>query len=99
MVATPYQEMNDISNLCQLGWDDWVYYREHNALFSNYKDRLGRRLSPARGKLHELGQWILTSNATVVPSRTARPLAKAELHSFKEKRIRAIFDAFIEKRC
>ena len=91
-------ETGDISNLCQFGWYDWVYYREHNALFPNDKERLGRCLGPARGEGNEMAQWILTSKATVVPRRTVRSLTTAELHSSKEKHVRAIFDAVIEKR-
>ena len=62
------------------------------------KERLGRCLGPASGEGNELAQWILTFKATVVPRHTARPLTTAELHSEKEKQIRAIFDAVYERR-
>ncbi len=91
-------ETGDISNLCQFGFYEWCYYRDHNALFPNDKERLGRCLGPARGEGNEMAQWVLTGKATVVPQRTTRPLTTAERHSPKEERIRAIFDAVIEKR-
>ena len=91
-------ETGDISNLCQFAFYEWIYYRDHNAVFPHDKERLGRCLGPARGEGNEMAQWVITPKATVVPRRTVRPLTTAELHSEKEKRIRAIFDAVIEKR-
>ena len=90
-------EQGDISNLCQFGFYEWCHYRD-DLPFPNDKERLGRCLGPARGEGNEMAQWILTSKATVVPRRSPRPLSVAELNSPNEEKIRAIFDAVIEKR-
>jgi hypothetical protein len=55
-------------------------------------------LLPAKGEGNEMAQWILKANGRVVPRRTARPLAVAELHSEVEKKKRKVFDGLIERR-
>ena len=34
-------EMGDISNLCQFGWYEWVYFRQKTAAFPYPKEQLG----------------------------------------------------------
>ena len=63
----------DISNLCQYGWYEWCYFRDHTAAFPNNKEVLGRVLGPARGVGNEMAQWILKANGRVVPRRSLRP--------------------------
>jgi hypothetical protein len=96
--ATPYEatfgEQGDISNICNFGWYQWVYYRTPGT-FPEAKERLGRVLGPAKNEGSEMSQWILTSKGTVVPRRSLRPLLPAELTSESEKRKRAIFDDII----
>jgi hypothetical protein len=46
-------EEGDISNLCQFGWYEWCYYREHTAAFPNQQEVLGRVLGPAGGEGNE----------------------------------------------
>jgi hypothetical protein len=60
-------EEGDISSLCQFGWYQWCYYREHTAKFPNQQEVLGRVLGPARGEGNEMAQWILKGNGKVVP--------------------------------
>ena len=38
----------DISNLCQYGWYEWCYFRDHTAAFPNNKEVLGRVLGPVK---------------------------------------------------
>jgi hypothetical protein len=91
-------EEGDISNLCQFGWYEWCYFRDQGEKFPFNKEVLGRVLGPAKGEGNEMAQWILKANGRVVPRRTARPLAVAELHSEVEKKKRKVFDGLIERR-
>jgi hypothetical protein len=96
--STPYEatfgEQGDISNICNFGWYQWVYYR-NSGTFPEAKERLGRVLGPAKNEGSEMSQWVLTSKGTIVPRRTLRPLLPAELTAETEKRKRAIFDDLI----
>ena len=55
----------DISNLCQYGWYEWCYFRDHTAASPNNKEVLGRVLGPARGAGNEMAQWILKANGRI----------------------------------
>ena len=88
----------DISSLCQFGWYDWCYFRDHGASFPFGKEVLGRVLGPARGAGNEMCQWVLKVNGQVVSRRTLRPLKTDKIHSASEERKRQIFDKIIEKR-
>ena len=63
-------EEGDISSLCQYGWYEWCYYREHTAPFPNNREVLGRVLGPACGEGNEMAQWVLKANGRVVPRRS-----------------------------
>ncbi len=69
----------DISNLCQFGWYEWVYFRENSAKFPYQKERLGRCLGPAKNEGNEMAQWVLKDNGKIFPRRTLRRLFPAEL--------------------
>ena len=88
----------DISNLCQYGWYEWCYFRDHTAAFPNNKEVLGRVLGPARGAGNEMAQWILKANGRVVPRRSLRPLKVDEIHSPVEIKKREVFDELIKRR-
>ena len=74
----------DISNLCQFGWYEWCYFRDHTAAFPTNREVLGRVLGPARGTGNEMCQWVLKANGRVVPRRSVRRLQVAEIHSAVE---------------
>ena len=88
----------NISNLCQYGWYEWCYFRDHTAAFPNNKEVLGRVLGPARGAGNEMAQWILKANGRVVPRRSLRPLKVDEIHSPVEIKKREVFDELIKRR-
>jgi hypothetical protein len=69
----------DISNLCQFGWYEWVYFREDSASFPFQKEQLGRCLGAAKNEGNEMAQWVLKDNGKVLPRRTLRRLSSAEL--------------------
>ena len=88
----------DISSLCQFGWYEWCYYRDHTEKFPFNKEVLGWILGPAKGEGNEMAQWVLKANGNVVPRHTARPLTVTETHSTMELKKRGTFDALVEKR-
>ena len=88
-------EEGDISNLCQFGWYEWVYYREGGSMFPFPKEVLGQCVGPAKGEGNEMAQWILKANGNVVPRRSVRPLSKSELMSEMEIKKRQLFDELI----
>ena len=100
--TTPYtsltSEEGDISNLCQFGWYQWCYYREHGASFPFNKEVLGRVLGPAKGEGNELSQWILKANGRVVPRRTCRPLNISKINSPTEIKKREVFTQLIQSK-
>ena len=72
--TTLMNNQGDISSLCQFGWYDWCYFRDHGASFPFGKEVLGRVLGPARGAGNEMCQWVLKVNGQVVARRTLWPL-------------------------
>ena len=69
-------EEGDISNLCQFGWYEWVYFYDNSSIiqFPFPKAILGRCLGPDKNEGNEMTQWILKQNGGVVPRRTVRKL-------------------------
>ena len=98
---TPYTctfgVQNDISNLCNFAWYEWVYYRDQGS-FPQNKEKLGRVLGPTTNEGNQMAQAVLAATGRVVPRRTLRKLTKAELFSETEKRKRKIFDDIILKK-
>ena len=47
--ASLTREQSDISNLCQFGWFEWVYYRDDKKNFPEHKERIGKALGPIKG--------------------------------------------------
>jgi len=93
-------EMGDISNLCNFGWYEWCYVRDHKAGFPRNQEVLGRCLGPTKNEGNEMCQWILQMNGHIVPRRSIRRLKPEELSvtNEAEARKRAQFDAAITAR-
>ena len=91
-----FGEQGDISNICQFGWYEWVYFRDTSASFPYPAEVLGRCLGPAKNEGNEMAQWVLKMNGQVVPRRTLRKLRADELAMETEKSKRAEFDAAIK---
>ena len=49
-----FGEEGDISNICQFGWYDWVYFRESVAAFPYPVEVLGRCLGPTKNGGNEM---------------------------------------------
>ena len=95
--SATFGAQGDISNICNFGWYEWVYYRDHGS-FPENKEKLGRVLGPVPNKGNEMSQAVLTSRGTVIPRRTLRKLRRVEIHSESEKRKRDLFDDIILKK-
>ena len=54
-----FGEEGDISNICQFGWYEWVYFRETTSKFPFPAHVLGRCLGPAKNEGNEMTQWVL----------------------------------------
>ena len=96
---TPHQstfgKQGDISNICNFGWYQWIYYRNPKSLPS-VKECLGRVLCPINNEWSEMSQVVLTSKATIVPWQSIRPLSTSELNSETEQYKKAVFDDIIK---
>ena len=92
-------EMGDISNLCQFGWYEWVYFCQHTASFPYQKEVLGRCLGPTKNEGNEMCQWVLQMNGQVVPRRTLRRLRPDEVSPSNESECqkRAAFNEAIKE--
>lgn len=95
--AATLGSQGDISSICNFGWYEWVYYRDHGSFPIN-KLKLGRVLGPIRNEGNEMAQAVLNQNGKVVPRRTIRKLTQAELCSPIEKRKRNQFDEVIKRK-
>ena len=99
----PYMEalggMGYISNLCQFGWYEWVYFRQNTASFPYQKDELGRYLVPTKNQGNVMFQWILQQNGQIVPRSNLRRLRPEERSAKNEDEAnkRASFDAAIKE--
>ena len=70
-------ETGDISNLCQLGWFEWCYYRDRNN-FPYQEEKLGRCLGPAANYSNEMSQYILKDTMYITASHTVQSLTDDE---------------------
>ena len=92
-----FGSQKDISNICNYGWYEWIYYRDDSSYPEN-KEKLGCILGPLANEGNEMAQAILNSNARVITRRTIRCLTTVERHSESEKVKRNTFDAIIKER-
>ena len=83
---------DDISNICNFGWCEWVYYRDHG-IFPINKEKLGKVLGPLKNEGNEMAQAILTHNGKIIPHRTIHHLKTSTL-----KKKRELFDEEIRKK-
>jgi hypothetical protein len=88
---------DDISNICNFGWCEWVYYRDHG-IFPINKEKLGKVLGPLKNEGNEMAQAVLTHNGKIIPRRTIRHLKTSEIHNPIEKTKRDHFDEEIRKK-
>jgi len=86
------RETADIGVICELGWYDWVKFRDTSETFPNDKAVLGRYLGPSIDVGPVLTAKILKMNGTVVYRSTYRALNDDELNSPTEKAISAKFN-------
>ena len=92
-------EMGDISNLCQFGWYEWVYFCHKSAAFLFQKEQLRRCLVPTKNDGNEMCQWVLHQNGQVVLRRTLRRLRSEEftVNNETESNKHSVFDSNIKE--
>lgn len=95
---TPYEAtygvQGDISNICQFGWFEWVYFRDHG-VFPINKEKLGKVLGPLKNEGNEMAQAVLNYKGKVIPRRSIRRLRVEELNSPVEIEKRRLFDEMV----
>ena len=79
--AATFGSQGDISNLCNFGWYEWVYYRDNGSSFPEDKLKLGPVLGPIPNKGNEMAQAVLTSKGSIIPRRSLTKLLTSELHA------------------
>jgi len=60
---------DDISNICNFGWYEWVYYRDPGS-FPKNREKLERVLGPIANEGNEMAQAVLNAKGKVIPRRT-----------------------------
>ena len=81
----------DISNICNFGWYEWVYYRDFGS-FPENKEKLGRVLGPCKNEESKMPQSILNSKGSVITRRTMHKVRNEEIHAEAEQQKRSLFD-------
>ena len=99
---TPYFETfgeeGDISNICQFGWVEWVYFGETTGKSPLPLHALGLCLGPAKNNGNEMAQCVMKHNGQIVPRQKMRKLTQDELVRESEIKKRDRFDASIKIR-
>ena len=92
-------DTGDISNLCQFGWYEWVYFHQKPDAFPFQKEELGICLGTTKNYGNYMCQWVLQNNGKVVPRRALRRLRLEELTITNkiESNKRAAFDSNIKE--
>ena len=84
----------DISRLCNYGFYEFVYYRDHGSFPAN-KEKLGKVLGPAKNEGNEMAQYVLNAKGVVVIRRSLRKLTIAETASSVEAKKQELFGDII----
>ena len=91
-------ETADISAFSQLGWYEWVMFRDTSVSFPDTKLILGRYLGPAIDVGPAMTAKIMKANGQVEYRSTYRALTDAEWKDPDHKKQRELFDEAIKKR-
>ncbi len=99
---TPHTKLTgqpkDISELCEFGWYEWVYFRDSASPFPLPKESLGRCLGPAAHAGTAMSQYVMNINGTILPKQTLCRLNPSELASPTEAAKRKEFDETIKSK-
>ena len=93
-----FGEEGDISNICQFGWYEWVYFWETTSKFPFPAHVLGRCLGPAKNQGNKMTQWVLKQNGQIVPRRKMRRLTPVKWAREIEIKKRSEFNDAIKAR-
>ena len=87
----------DISELVEFGWYQWIYYRDATTSFPLPGEEVGKYLGPYENVGSKMSMWILKQNGEIVSRTTLRTLTDSELAGETEKTKRDIFTKAINK--
>ena len=76
-----FGEESDISNICNFGFYDLVYYWENTDSFPELKRKIGHCLGPCKDEGNEMAQYILKETGHVVARCTVEKILKSHLKS------------------
>lgn len=94
ILITHEQEAN-ISNLCRIKVNEWVYYWDPGEKFTEQKGKLGRTIGPTNYEGNTMAQYILMNTATIVPRRTTKHIPPEQIATAEFKRHSKTFDDVI----
>ena len=91
-------QTSDISQFCELGFYEWIMFRDEPILFPDDNPVLGRYLGPAIDVGPAMTAKIMKSNGEVVYRSTYRPLTDAEKVNAAHIAMRKEYDENIAER-
>ena len=74
-----FDDMGDISNLCNFGWYEWCYFLQGNTAFPMTTQGLVLCLGPCKNEGNNMCQWVLQRNGQIVQRQSLRRLTSHEL--------------------
>ena len=91
-------ETADISVFSQLGWYEWVMFRDTTIKFPDEKAQLGRYLGPSIDVGPAMCAKILKANGEVVYRSTYSPLTEDQINDPEHKQWRNLFNESVKRR-
>ena len=91
-------ETSDISQFCEFGWYEWVFFRDTAVSYPDDREVLGRYLGPSIDVGPAMTAKILKENGQVVHRSTYRPLTQDEIDSREEQLVRDAFDKSVKEK-
>ena len=76
-----FGEESDISNICNFGFYELVYYWENTDSFPELKRKIGRCLRPCKDEGNKMAQYILKETGRVVARQMVEKIPKSHLKS------------------
>ena len=91
-------EQEDIRNLCQFGWMEWMHYRDDKNNFPDHKERQRKELGHSKGVCNMMCQWKLKRSVVVIVRSTLSPITVAEKNIRVEEDRQKLFPCILHKR-
>ena len=89
--------LTDISNLCNVGWYQWVKLRNTGEKYLYPTEGIGLCLGTAQLKVNVMSQNVMMESGEVLPVQTVRKLTPSEEASPTEEGKRKKMDEYIRE--